>query len=284
MFKIEVKGLKELQAQLKDLGEHRMNKTTAIALTETARTLRDHLQKDIKNCFDRPTRWTTNSLFFKSASATDFKALVWFKDPERLSQRESYLLAQVQGGARELKPYEQALQRFGVLPGGYYTVPGAGIKLDRHGNIPTGTITEILTGVRALQGMSDTRFSGVMGGYKLRKKTTANFFVVKVKHGGLEPGIWQRVPKGTGVYQGSIAMEKGKTKGEHYYKGVGRRTSSLILARGVRPILLFVKAPRYAVRLPFYDIAQKFVDIEFPKIFNRLADETLAYWKGKGKR
>ena len=211
-------------------------------------------------------------------------AYVWFKDPEPLTQKESYLMPQVHGGPREMKPYEHALRSFGVLPAGHYTVPGAGIKLDRFGNIPRGTLTQILTGVRALRGMSDTKFHGVVGGYKLQKKTTANFFVVKVKHGGLEPGIWQRVPKGRAVYNGPIAMEKGKTKGEHYYTGIGRRTSSLILARGVRPILMFVKSPRYAVRMPFYDIVQRFVDIEFPKIFGRLADETLAFHKGRVKR
>lgn len=287
MFKIKVSGLKELQAELKDLGEHRIKKTTAIALTETAVSLKEYLRKEIVNRFHRPTRWTTNSLFTKTASASNLNAHVWFKDPERVSQKESYLMPQVQGGPRELKPYEHALRGFGVLPPGYYTVPGAGIKLDRYGNIPRGTLTQILTGVRALRGMSDTKFlnrkTGQMeeGAYTLRKKTTANFFVLKKKHGGLEPGIWERVPEGRAVYNGPIAMEKGKTKGDHYYAGVGRRTSSLILARGVRPILMFVKSPRYSVRLPFYDLAQRYVDAEFPKIWHRLANETLAYWKGR---
>lgn len=286
MLKIKVTGLKEMQAEVNDLIKHRIPKMTAIALTQTAKSLEGALRTEMRSRFDRPTPWALNGLFTKSATPSDLNAHVWFKDDRAVgtgTPAVKFMWSEVHGGPRSLKRYEKALQRFGVLPGGYYTVPGKGLKLDRFGNIPTGKITEILTGVRALQGMSDTTFGGVMGGFKLRKKTTANFFVVKVRQGGLEPGIWERVPEGSASYQGGQAMQKGKARGEHYYKGVGRVGSNLIMARGVRPILMFVKAPRYTQRLPFYDISQKHVDIEFPKIWGRLADETLAFHQARRK-
>ena len=82
MISIKVKGLKELQAELKDLSEHRIKKTTPIALTETAVKLtKEHLPEETRRRFHRPTRWTTNSFFHKSATPSNLNAYVWFKDP-----------------------------------------------------------------------------------------------------------------------------------------------------------------------------------------------------------
>ena len=198
VFKIKVDGLKEILENVDDLIKHRIPKMTAMAVTATAKSLKEATEKQLAVVFDRPNRWTLGSVYYRPASISDMNAYVWFKDDSAVGKgtpASKYLWAQIHGGPRRFKRYEVALQRFGVLPPGYYTVPGAGIKLDSHGNIPTGTITEILTGVGALTGMSDTEFYGKLGGYKKKKKTTANFFVVKKKHGGLVPGIWERSPE-----------------------------------------------------------------------------------------
>lgn len=285
MFKIEVKGLSELQADVDDLIKSRIPKITAIALTATAKALKENTVKQLSIVFNQPTPWTLGGVYYMYASPDNLNAYVWFKDDAgKGTPAVKYLWPEVHGGPRNLKRYELALQRFGVLPGGYYTVPGKGVKLDRFGNIPTGLITELLTGVGALVGMSDTTFYGKLGGYKKRKSTTANYFVVKVKHGGLVPGIWERLPEtGTKIrgYKGATARQKGKTRGEHYYEGLGRFGHSVIQGRKVRPILIFVKSPQYGVRFPFYQWAQDYVDVEFPKTFNRLAAETLEFWKVK---
>lgn len=285
MFSIKIKGLKELQSHVDDLVKDRIPKLTAIALTQTAKSLKAYTERKLSDVLDRPTRWTLNSVYLMSATPDNLSAYVWFKDASAMDSNKGtpaskYLWPEVHGGPRNMKRYEVALQRFGVLPHGYYTVPGEGVKLDSYGNISSGTITEILTGIGALVGMSDTAFYGQLGGYKRRKRSTANYFVIKdKKHGGLVPGIWERLPE-TGArirkYKGAVARQKGERSGKFY---------SVILGRRARPVLIFVKrAPRYASRLPFYDWAQAHVDQEFPKIFNRLAIERLEHQRAKGIR
>lgn len=279
MLKVEIKGLKELQTDVDDLIKSRIPKMTAMSLTEVAKSLRDNTKKHLNVVFHKPTTWTLNSVYYKSASPDNLNAYVWFKDDyasSRGTPTSKYLLPEIEGGPRRHKRYERALIRFGVLPVGYYTVPGEGVKMDRHGNIPTGEISKILTGVGALVGMSDTIFYERLGGYKKRSKGTANYFVVKQKHGGLVPGIWERLPE-TGKkirgYKGAKTLQKGERSGKYYATIQGRR---------VRPALIFVKsAPSYTVRFPFYDWAQAYVDVEFPKIFNRIAAKTLEYHRGK---
>lgn len=293
MFKIELHGLNALRENVDDLIKNDIPYITARTLTETARKLKEATPAKLEEVFDRPNRWTLGGVFSTSASKDNLTAHVGFKDESAMKDSSRgipaawYLNPGVYGGPRNLKRYEKALQRFGVLPQGYYTVPGAGVKLDRYGNISTGTITEILTGIGALTGMSDTKYGGVLGGYKRRKKTTANFFVVTSSYvkgsgfvrgrGGLVPGIWQRMSeKGAGIrgLKGPEARQKGARKGKLY---------SVIQGRRVRPILIFVKgAPQYKVRFPFYEWADQFVDKTLPGIFNRLAAETLAYHKGRG--
>ncbi|MBE7413860.1 MAG: hypothetical protein HS130_00975 [Deltaproteobacteria bacterium] len=53
--------------------------------------------------------------------------------------------------------------------------------------------------------------------------------------------------------------------------------------RGLIPLIIFVKkAPMATQRLDFYGRGEEFVKTEFPKIFGRVADETLEHWKAKG--
>lgn len=280
MLKIKFDGLKALQDATDDIIKHHIPKMTAKTLTATAKGFKAFIEGKLPSIFDRPTRWTLNSVYYLSASPKDLNAYVWFKDETAVSKgtpASKYLWPEVHGGPRRLKRYEVALQRFGVLPSGYYTVPGKGVKLDGYGNIPSGTITEMLTGVGALVGMSDTVFYGVLGGYKKRKRTTANYFIVRKPTGGLVPGIWERyAEKGSGIrgMKAPVTRQKGERKGKFY---------SVIQARGVRPILIFVKAaPQYQVRLPFYIWAEEYVNRELPLNWDRIAAaETLAYWRSK---
>ena len=291
MLKIKVEGLEGLLNDVDDLIKHRIPKMAAMAVTATAKSLKDATEKQLSVVFDRPNRWTLSSIYYRPASISDMNAYVWFKDDSAVGKgtpASKYLWAQIHGGPRRFKRHEVALQRFGVLPPGYYTVPGAGIKLDSHGNIPTGTITEILTGVGALTGMSDTEFYGKLGGYKKKKKTTANFFVVKQKHGGLVPGIWERSPETGKEFKSVLARQTGAysstPKAGSWYSDKEKKFLSVIQGRAVRPILIFVKAPQYTQRFPFYDWAESFVNTNYQQFFNRIMAETLAYHKGKASR
>lgn len=108
-----------------------------------------------------------------------------------------YMQYQVAGGRRSHKGFEGALRGLGVLPPGFVTVPGAGIRLDGYGNIPRRVLTEILGQLRSRK--------GTFQGRGKRLTLRAPFVVLpgnraeRTKH--LAPGIWQRIndAEGTGT-------------------------------------------------------------------------------------
>jgi hypothetical protein len=283
MISIKVKGLKELQAELKDLSEHRIKSTTAIALTETAVKLKARLIKEMKIVFDRPVNWTLDSLFDKSATPSNLNAHVWFKDERAMGSRSNtkggapaakYLQAEVHGGGRSFKGFERALQRAGLLPPGHYAMPGEGVRLDSYGNIPRQMLVKILSAAKAAETVS-----GYTMNQSARSRKRPGAFSVFVGR----PGVGLKKMSKTMSLTSALLQqaEAYKSASSKYPLGIWERTPG----RGLIPLIIFVKKPpRYGVRLPFYDISQRFVDIEFPKIFGRLADETLAFHKGKVKR
>ena len=284
MISIKVKGLKELQAEVNDLVKHRIPKMTAIALTETAVSLKDYLRKEMQGRFDRPNDWTLNSLFVKPAVPSDLNAHVWFKDERAMGNKSNtkhgshpaakYLQAEVHGGGRSFKGSERALQRAGLLPPGHYAMPGEGVRLDSYGNIPRQMLVKILSAAKAAETVS-----GYTMNQSARSRKRPGAFSVFVGRPGV--GL-KKMSKSMSLTSALLQQaEAYKSASSKYPLGIWERTPG----RGLIPLIIFVKKPpRYGVRLPFYDISQRFVDIEFPKIFGRLANETLAFHKGKVKR
>jgi len=258
-FEYELRGFDNLKRRLSDMEKRQIPFATSLALNSTARLIRKEAVKEMKSVFDRPTRWTLASLQLKMSTKKKLVSRVEYK-----AQAGRYLSPEVSGGPRELKPYEKALWRFGVLPTGYYTVPGAGAKINKAGNMSPGQITQILTGVNSLPGMSDTEFYGKVGGFRKRSKKTANYFVVKKKLGGLVPGIYIRLAqkrKGIRGLKDPRVKQKGLKRGKFY---------SVIQGRRVRPVLIFVKGPpRYKKRLPFFEIARKTIDKYYAREFDK---------------
>lgn len=113
-------GLKEAKAAVDDAVKNKLPILTARALTETAKGLKAEVEKKLPQVFDRPTRWTLNSVMMMSASYKDANpsAYVWFKDiSEKGTPAAEYLLAEIFGGGRRLKRYEgQASCRMGIIP------------------------------------------------------------------------------------------------------------------------------------------------------------------------
>lgn len=285
-MKLEMRGLKELQADVDDLIRSRVPKITAMTLTEVGKGFKAEVERRLPEVFDRPTPWTMRSLYLKPATPQELSARVWFKDEAGKggTPASKYLLSQVEGGERRHKAFEKALIRFGVMASNEYAVPGAGAQIDQHGNMSHAQITQILAGVGALQGMSDYNFRGKRGGYT-RRANTINFFAVRQKkHGGLVPGIWERLPDGSAALSSRDArrLKKQGAGAKQYGAGAGK-FYSVVQGRRVRPIVIFVKRPpQYKKRLPFYDWGQTYINDNLAPVFRRIAAETLAYWQNKG--
>lgn len=199
---------------------------TAYALTKTAGDIKSAEIDSMKSVFDRPTRFTLNALRTKPATKRDLVAEVFFKDGFGSIPAWRYLGPQVAGGARVHKAHEKRLIRAGHMTAEEYAVPGAGAKLDASGNISGSTIERILSQLGAAE-----QFAGYQANAtnsrrsKAKQKKAGTYFVLRAGASGrsnrsVAPGIYHR----TGLKE-------------------------------MVPVIMFVKAPRYQKRFPFYETA-----------------------------
>lgn len=250
-MKVDIKfeGLKELQAKMNDLEKQQMPFAIAKSLTKTAQQVQAEEVKVMRATLDRPTDYTLKSLYVKPATKRDLSAMVYFKDKSSAGKGNpaaNWMLPQIAGGKRNLKRFESALRRIGVLPMGMYIAPGEVCQLDAYGNIPGSFIVQILSYFRAFgeQGYSanitDKRKASLAKGSKRRQGF--QYFVSKGK--GEWFGRQQHLPPGI-------------------YKRVGFAAGSAI-----KPIMMFVKEPSYSKRFPFFETAQKVIDRNLKNNFN----------------
>ena len=209
----------------------------AKALTLTAKDVKKGLVDELGRVLDRPTPYTLKSVFMKPATRDKPEALVWFKDDGSTSHAGTpatkYLMPHVEGGHRQLKRFERALQAAGHLPAGYYVVPGAGANLDQYGNISRGQIIQVLSQLRITQTAGYTRNMRFgKGGIAAQRRAGGRFFVIP-------PG--QKAV--AGVYQREFA------------------------GSNITPVMIFVKSPSYSRRFDFKGVSTRIVKERLPVHF-----------------
>jgi hypothetical protein len=215
----------------------------AYALTKTAQDIHAEERKVMAEVFDRPTRFTLNSLYVKPATKTDLASAVLPKEGFGSIPAWRFLGPQIEGGPRQKKSHERALERAGILNRNEYVVPGAGVKLDSHGNVPGPTIVRILSQLGAAERSAGYKANMTNRSRKRSvRRAGGQYFVMRKP--GAPPGIYQRANQGAPVAG-----------------GVGPTRHQII------PVLLFVSAPTYAPRFPFHEIAQRVFAENFDRHF-----------------
>lgn len=234
---LQLTGMDKVQKQLDRLSGPQAREAYAKAVNDTAFQVRRKMQAEMASVFDRPTPYILRSIQFKSATPDKLYTEVLPTyyggkgvDPQKI------LDAQAGGGSRRDKRSESALRRVGLLPQGYQTVipavPFQGSQ-DSFGNIKGSFLVQLISYFRAFgeQGykanITEKRKRAIQAGTK--QMAGRRYFVSFGKLRGnrsshLAPGIWAAM--GTG--------------------GVD-----------VRPVLMFVKAGNYKVRLDLDAIAAK---------------------------
>lgn len=211
---------------------------TAVALTRTAKRIETELKAEMPKVFDRPTRYTLNSLYTKPATKATLTASVKIKDEAVKSIAPIVWLApQVYGGARPLKRSEALLRRAGVLGPSEYAVPAQGAKLDAYGNMKRSQIVAILSDVQAHfdPAQNSSRASRAK---RARGRRRGGIYFAARAGGHLKPGVYERIGTGFGS--------------------------------AVRPVLIFVQgAPTYRKRLDFFGVGQRVIDRHYTNEFDR---------------
>lgn len=243
-IKIDTKQLERDVAKLSESVRKQIPFATALALTRTAMVARDMLKSTLASTFDNPTPWIKRSAEMERATPATLTAAVGIRDKGARATQATYIKEHFSGGQRGQKPYERALVGMGLLPGGYVTVPGDDVKLDRYGNISRKDLAEIFGAIK-------TRMNLYKGRGKRMQRV--GYFIVKpgdsdprTKH--LSPGIWRRrMTYATGDY-------------------------------GDRPpiaVLLFVRSATYKKVIDLPKIGKTAIDTEFRRQFSKALDQAI---------
>lgn len=209
---------------------------TKLLLDELALGVKAEQEREIRRIFDRPTPYTQRSIFIRRATKARLQALVWVKDDLAGAPDTNYLDSQVFGGARRFKRFERALQRVGVLPAGWYAVPGVGATLDAYGNMSRGQIVQLIAYFDAFGEQGFRANLGTKGRDRLRKGTRnrqAKEYFAAV------PGVRRTAHMQPGIY-------------EARFTGFGRTTP--------KPVLVFVRNVTYRKRWDWEGIARRYIE------------------------
>lgn len=147
-----------------------------------------------------------------------------------------YLGPEVEGGPRRHTGFERALQRAGILRGDEYIVPSRRLNLNAYGNMPSGRATSILS---ALGAATDPMQNRAKVSRRKIKKPRAEYVVFR-NRGKAPDGIYQQK------------------------------------AKWAVPVFLFVKAPKYRARYPYYEAAGRVFPAAFKKHFHAGFDRFVA--------
>jgi hypothetical protein len=240
-------------AAVRDIPQRVIPYAASTALTRVARRIAvEEMPAEMKRVFDRPTRYTLNSLRVVPAKRDDLRARVYVKDDatNNGTRPEDYLLPQVDGGTRREKRFERAMRYRGLLPNGWRAVPASGAPLDAYGNLRRGEIQRILTATKTtVTGYQDKSTSARS---KANSKNAPYF----------------------GVALGKVSIVGGemvRTR-SHLAPGIYKRTA----ARGIKPVLIFTsKSPNYRRRLDFAGVSERVALEHFATEFNQAAQAIL---------
>lgn len=167
---------KALIASMQSINSRLIPYATSSALTACAVDAKAEIVKKMSAVFDRPTRYTLNSLFIEPANKNKLVARVKIKEQSR---SESFLTPEVFGGTRNEKGFEKSLRYAGILPAGYKAIQSVRADVDAYGNIPGPTIRKMINDLKGRKNTPDRRKK--TGDKRRLAGKKAGFFYLKTK-------------------------------------------------------------------------------------------------------
>lgn len=210
----------------------------AVSMTRSIKDAQVAIRTEQQRAFDRPTTYALNGTFIKPATKSSLEARVWVKDnvASKGTPADRFLSPEIFGGARGQKGAERLLQRSGLLPAGWFAVPGAAAQLDGFGNMKRSQLVQVLSQLKVQRGAGhESRASGSTRSKRTIARQGVTYFVQLTKRGKLKPGVY---------------MKRQFAHGS-----------------AIKPVLLFVRAVAYRPRLKFFDVATTAVNTKFPRHF-----------------
>lgn len=223
-----------LHRQFADVKNSQMPFATMLAINRTLEDGRQEITQAIATSFDAPTSWALRGVrYWKAEKNKPLTGRIFLDDfAGKGIPAYKFLSAEVYGGPRRYKRSEVMLRDRGLLPEGYYAVPGSAAPLDGNGNIPGNVMVQVLSVLQAF-GEQGYKANLVKGGRadKRLQRAGLSYFVGRPGK-GLPLGIWER--------------------------------KAFAHGSAVRPFMIFVRAPAYSKRLHFYEIWENVGKQRFP--------------------
>jgi hypothetical protein len=234
-------NLKALADKVEGFSERRMNSTLASTLTATARDAQKSIKSETTTRLDRPTPFTLNSTYVKPATAQKLEAYVGFKEfAGKGTPAGKYIQPQIHGGGRRDKGLEVGLRFAGVLPQGWYAVPGPSARLNAYGNMSAGEVVRILSAFKGLERYAGAQQNRTSTSAARKGARLVQYFAIKPGDvSNLSPGIYQR------------------------------------RGQGILKVINFVDSVRYRERLPLEEIVGKVVETRMEGHFRMYLERAL---------
>lgn len=223
-----------LDKKLQKLASPVLGKVVVRTLNDLAFRGRKAVQDTMPRVFDRPTPQTIRSVRSDFAKLQNPVASVYISDdPNKGTPPSTYLQAQARGGQRRQKASERRMERIGILGRGEGWAPAKAMRLNRYGNVPGPRMVQILSQLKAF---TEAGFSAnVTRASRARKPGRKQYFVPR-PGSSLPRGVYERHGRGQ---------------------------------RKVRPVLMFVKLPRYRRRFDITGIVRKEAGRRIEQAFSR---------------
>lgn len=192
---IRTENLDRVRQQLARLSGAQAKAAYANAIEDTAKQARKRMQDEMKSVFDRPTPWMLKSVSYQVDRGKLTAQILPTYSNQQQREPQKVLRAQAYGGQRRAKGMENVLRRAGLLPAGWFAMPGQGARLDSYGNVSAGQVKQVMSQLQLLQ--KGNMASGKRG-QRAQQRAGGRFFVVPVGSRG-QPGIYQRGLAGRSV-------------------------------------------------------------------------------------
>lgn len=196
---------------------HASKRALIIGITKTAKKVKIAQKEHMQTIFDRPKKWTVNSVYSLGATADRLQGRVWLKDlKDGVSGTPAavYLLPQITGGPRKHKKVEIGLISLGLLRPTEFLVPSSNANRDIHGNISAREISDMVnyfrnSGTRGEQNDQISRSSE-----RSSRRTTKQYFLRRTARGGK---IFRHVGAGAGRRQPVFSVTGQPRYNKKYY-------------------------------------------------------------------
>jgi len=229
------------------------------ALNTVAFMARSDLQQEMRRVFDRPTPYVLRAVQVEMAQRDKLQADIYLRYPGGKGvDPNSVLQAEIEGGRRNDKRMERALQRLGVLTTSWQVVPGKGMppeKMDQYGNVKGSFIVQLISyfGAFGEQGYRANMTAKRKATLAKRKRTDSGFVEIR--------GVQYFISRGRGTFAGRGVQRMGEHAGDrrrqeqHLPPGIWSRSG--IHGSIVKPIFMFVRRPVYVQRLRFDEVVRQ---------------------------